>query len=82
MQSAKPPVPSHTRQMQETAVTDLALSNALQVAKALSLTASDLLRDASLVEAAKAEYGRPQRLRLHRRQATAGSTSSVKRAIW
>ena len=51
------PVPSHTRQMQETAVTDLALSNALQVAKALSLTASDLLRDAALVEAARAEYG-------------------------
>ena len=51
------PVPSHTRQMQETAVTDLALSNALQVAKSLSLTASDLLRDAALVEAAKAEYG-------------------------
>ena len=50
------PVPSHTRQMQETAVTDLALSNALVVAKALSLTASDLLRDAALVEAAKAEY--------------------------
>ena len=50
------PVPSHTRQMQETAVTDLALSNALLVAKALSLTASDLLRDATMVEAAKAEY--------------------------
>ncbi len=50
------PVPSHTRQMQETAVTDLALSNALQVAKALSLTASDLLRDACLVDAARAEY--------------------------
>ena len=42
--------------MQETAVTDMALSNALQVAKALSLTAGDLLRDAALVEAAKAEY--------------------------
>ena len=50
------PVPSHTTQMQETAVTDLALSNALQVAKALSMTAGDLLRDAALVEAAKAEY--------------------------
>ena len=49
-------VPSHTRQMQETAVTDLALSNALQVAKALSLTASDLLCDAPLVDAARAEY--------------------------
>ena len=50
------PVPSHTRQMQETAVTDLALNNALLVAKALSLTATDLLRNATLVEAAKAEY--------------------------
>ena len=50
------PVPSHTRQMQETAVTDLALNNALLVAKALSLTASDLLRDPALVESAKAEY--------------------------
>ena len=50
------PVPSHTRQMQETAVTDLALNNALLVAKALSLTASDLLCNATLVEAAKAEY--------------------------
>ena len=54
------PVPSHTRQMQETAITDLALSNALLVAKALSLTATDLLRDASLVEAAKAEYAERQ----------------------
>ena len=50
------PVASHTRDMCETAVTDLALSNALQVAKALSLTATDLLRDAALVEAAKTEY--------------------------
>jgi amidohydrolase len=50
------PVPSHTRQMQETAVTDLALNNALLVAKTLSLTAGDLLRDAAMMEAAKAEY--------------------------
>ena len=50
------PVPSHTSQMQETAVTELALSNALLVAKALSLTAGDLLRDPALVQAAKAEY--------------------------
>ena len=50
------PVPSHTRQMQETAITDLALNNALLVAKTLSLTASDLLRDAAMIEAAKAEY--------------------------
>ena len=55
------PVPSHTRQMQETAVTDLALNNALLVAKALSLTASDLLRDPALVESAKAEYAERRR---------------------
>ena len=50
------PVPSHTREMCETAVTGLALANALSVAKVLSLTATDLLLDPSLVEAAKAEY--------------------------
>ena len=50
------PVASHTREMCETAVTDLALSNALLVAKTLSLTASDLLRDATLLEAAKVEF--------------------------
>ena len=50
------PVTSHTRDMCATATTDLALSNALVVAKALSLTATDLLRDASLVEAAKTEF--------------------------
>ena len=50
------PVASHTRDMCETAITDYALSSALQVAKALSLTAADLLRDATLVEAAKTEY--------------------------
>ena len=50
------PVASHTRDMCETAITDYALSSALQVAKALSLTAADLLRDATLVEEAKTEY--------------------------
>jgi hypothetical protein len=50
------PVASHTREMGETAATDLALSNALLVAKTLSLTASDLLRDTALVEAAQAEF--------------------------
>ena len=50
------PVASHTRDMCETAVTDFALSNALLVAKTLSLTASDLIRDTTLVEAAKAEF--------------------------
>ena len=50
------PVASHTRDMCATAITDFALSNALSVAKALSLTAADLLRDATLVEAAKSEF--------------------------
>ena len=50
------PVASHTRDMCETAITDYALSSALQVAKALSLTTADLLRDATLVEAAKTEF--------------------------
>ena len=50
------PVASHTRDMCKTATTELALSNALLVAKALSLTASDLLRDSDLLEAAKAEF--------------------------
>ena len=50
------PVASHTRDMCATAITDLALSNALSVAKALSLTASDLLCDATLVEAARSEF--------------------------
>ena len=50
------PVASHTRDMAETSVTDFALSNALSVAKTLSLTASDLLLDATLMEAAKAEF--------------------------
>ena len=50
------PVASHTRDMCATAITDFALSNALSVAKALSLTASDLLRDVTLVEAAKSEF--------------------------
>ncbi|MCE2458118.1 MAG: amidohydrolase [Dehalococcoidia bacterium] len=50
------PVASHTRDMTETAVTDFALSNALSVAKTLSLTASDLLLDTDLLEAAKSEF--------------------------
>ena len=50
------PVAPHTREMAETAITDLALSNARLVAKTLSLTASDLLRDATLLESAKIEF--------------------------
>ena len=50
------PVPSHTRQMTETATTEFARSNALTVAKALSLTACNLLEDPELLKAAKAEF--------------------------
>ena len=50
------PVAAHSREMTETAITELALSNALLVAKTLSLTASDLLCDATLLESAKAEF--------------------------
>ena len=50
------PVAAHSREMTETAITDLAFSNALLVAKTLSLTASDLLRDATLLESAKTEF--------------------------
>ena len=49
-------VAAHSREMTETAITDLALSNALLVAKTLSLTAGDLLRDATLLESAKIEF--------------------------
>ena len=42
--------------MAETAITDLTLSNALLVAKTLSLTASDLIRDPALLEATRAEF--------------------------
>ena len=50
------PVAAHSRDMTETALTDFALSNALLVAKTLSLTAGDLLRDATLLESAKTEF--------------------------
>ena len=53
---SKEPVAAHSRDMTETALTDFALSNALLVAKTLSLTAGDLLRDATLLESAKTEF--------------------------
>ena len=51
------PVPSHSREMTETATTDLAFSNAIAVAKSLSLTACDFLEDPDLLLAARAEFG-------------------------
>ena len=50
------PVPSHSREMCETAVTGFAFSSAIAVAKALTLTASDLLCDPELLPAARADF--------------------------
>ena len=50
------PVPSHSREMSETAITELAFSNAIAVAKSLSLTACDFLENPDLLIAARAEF--------------------------
>lgn len=50
------PVPSHSREMSETATTELAFSNAIAVAKSLSLTACDFLENPELLLAARAEF--------------------------
>ena len=50
------PVPSHSREMCETATTDLACSNAIAVAKLLSLTACNFLEDPQLLTAARTEF--------------------------
>ena len=50
------PVPSHSRQMCETAITETACSNAISVAKVLTLTACDLLSDPDLLKEAQAEF--------------------------
>jgi len=50
------PVASHSREMAETATTEYALNAAINVAKTMTLTACDLLLDASLLPAAKAEF--------------------------
>jgi len=50
------PVPSHSREMAETATSEHALSAAINVAKALTLTACDLLLDPTLLPAARAEF--------------------------
>ena len=52
------PVPSHSRQMTETAITETALSSALNVAKGLSLTAGDFLRDPARLKEAQAEFAK------------------------
>lgn len=50
------PVPLHTAQMQEVAITGLAHQNALRTAKVLAATACDLLAEPQLVADAQAEF--------------------------
>ena len=52
------PVPSHSRQMCETAVTQTAFASAISVAKVLSLTASNFLTDSGLLQEAQAEFAK------------------------
>ena len=50
------PVPSHSREMCETAITETAFSNAISVAKILTLTACDFLSDPALLLEAKSDF--------------------------
>ena len=50
------PVPSHSREMRATAITETAFSNAISVAKILTLTACDFLSDPTLLQEAQAEF--------------------------
>ena len=50
------PVASHSREMTETAISEYALNAAINVAKAMTLTACDLLLDPKLLSAAHAEF--------------------------
>jgi len=50
------PVASHSREMTETATSEYALNAAINVAKAMTLTACDLLLDPSTLSAAQAEF--------------------------
>jgi amidohydrolase len=50
------PVASHSREMTETATSEYALNAAINVAKAMTLTACDLLLDPKLLSAAHAEF--------------------------
>ena len=50
------PVASHSREMTETATSEYAINAAINVAKAMTLTACDLLLDPNLLSAARAEF--------------------------
>ncbi len=51
-------VPSHSKEMCETAATESAISKAITIAKVLALTAGDLLLEPGLLEEARAELER------------------------
>jgi metal-dependent amidase/aminoacylase/carboxypeptidase family protein len=53
---AADPVPGHSIAFRDLAVTQGALENALVAAKALALTALDVLTDAGLLQRARAEF--------------------------
>ncbi len=63
-------VPSHSKEMCETAATESAISRAIAVAKLLALTAGDLLLEPDLLEEARADFER-------RSTAQAGRASSL-----
>ena len=50
------PVASHSREMAETATSEYAINAAINVAKAMALTACDLLLDPKVLSAAQAEF--------------------------
>lgn len=50
------PVPSHSREMTETAISEYAINAAINVAKTMALTACDLLLDPSVLSAAHDEF--------------------------
>jgi amidohydrolase len=52
------PVPGHSLALRDAAITDLAHSNALAVAKTLALTALDLLADPALIDEVRADFSR------------------------
>ena len=52
------PVPSHTKEMCETAATESAIGKAIIIAKVLALTAGDLLSEPDLLAEARADFAR------------------------
>ena len=55
------PVPGHSRLMTEASKSGLAHDNAILTAKALGITACDLLANPDLIETARAEFAQRER---------------------